>query len=87
MAVLKMSGRPTSETKGEYIERVFEILESFDYPNIVLGFDEQQVGKAMAGTINTCWLCELSEMMCSIIIWSFTFNSQILEPVKTATKH
>ncbi len=87
MRVVRLSGRPTSETKGAYIERVFEILESYDYPEMVLGFREEQVGMAMAKTIDSCWLCCLSETMCAIIIWSFTFNSQIIEPAKTATKH
>jgi hypothetical protein len=87
MAVLSVSGRPTSETKGAYIERVFELLESYDYPDLVMGFEEQQVGMAMAKTIDSCWICSLSERMCAIIIWSFTFNSQIIEPSKKATKH
>ena len=87
MAVVKLSGRPSVETKGEYIELVFELLEGYDYPDMVLGFDEQQVGRAMAATIDNCWICSLSERMCAIIIWSFTFNSQIIEPSKKATKH
>jgi hypothetical protein len=87
MRVVRLSGRPSVETKAEYIELVFELLESYDYPNMVLGFAEEQVGMAMAKTIDSCWFCSLSERMCAIIIWSFTFNSQIIEPAKTATKH
>lgn len=70
-----------------FLERVEEILESFDYPEMVMGFDELAVATSMSKTTFTFYCAGESAMMCAICIWSFTLQHQVIPAAAQATKH
>lgn len=74
-------------SKDDYMERVFEILETFDYPSMVCSYCEFDVAKSIHGVIHTMYICNESAMMCAVLIWSLTWNMQILPDVAESTKH
>lgn len=74
-------------TKPEYTEKIFEILESFHYPDLVVEFNEYQVAKCIAGTVNSSWREGLSPMMCSVLIWALTMSMQVIPLAARSVKH
>jgi hypothetical protein len=71
----------------DYTEHVMEILETFDYPAMVVSYQEEGVARTMSETIAQCYEHELSPMMCAIIIWSLTMTMKIIPEAKASTKH
>lgn len=72
---------------GEYLTEVFEILESFDYPNMIISYEPRDVAHTLFATVHDSRLNGISPMMCAIIIWSLTWNMQIIPSVKGKVKH
>lgn len=70
-----------------FLERVEEILESFDYPEMVLGFCEHCIAKSLSGTVTAFYFAGESPMMCAIVIWSFTLQQQVIPAAEHMTKH
>lgn len=62
----------------DYTNTVMELLETFDYPDLIFGFDETDVARSMSGVIARNYVGGISPMMCAIMIWSLTMNYQIL---------
>lgn len=74
-------------TTTEYLDRVTDILETFDYPNMILEFSPEPVALAIANTVAICKTLGESPMMCAIIIWSMTMTQQIIPNAQKAVKH
>jgi hypothetical protein len=65
-------------TLVEYMDKVFEILESFDYPAMVIEFDENDIVNSLMACMRSFRTRNISPMKCAIIIWALTWNYQIL---------
>ena len=74
-------------TRTEYIDKVFEVLESFDYPNLIVSYNEMDVAHTLSSTIWTCRLEGISPIMCAIIIWSLTLNLKVIPDARKLSIH
>jgi hypothetical protein len=74
-------------TKVEYFDKVFDILDTFDYPNMIATYNEYDVANTISRTIHTSRLAGISPMMCAILVWSLTLNCQIMPSVKGKVIH
>ena len=75
LRVLKM-------TPVEYVERVMEVLDTFDYSNLVSGFEPLQVAMTLFETQKLCKSLLQSPEFCAVLIWSLTMNYQILPKLR-----
>lgn len=66
----------------EYLDEVMEILESFDYPDMVLYFAPEDVARSIALMCGIMKVSGQSPMMCAIIIWSLTLKYQLMNSNK-----
>jgi hypothetical protein len=71
----------------EYQEAVFNILESFDYQYMILGYNPEHVAGTLAPMMKMNYVLDVSPMMCAILIWSFTWNFQIMPTTEMMKKH
>lgn len=74
-------------TIENYMESVLEILETFDYPALVVEYEARDVSVSIAGTVITNYIMGLSPMMTAIIIWSLTLQYQVIPDTKKMVKH
>lgn len=70
-----------------YLEKVEEILESFQYPEMILDFCPHCIARSISGTVQVFYFAGESPMMCAIVIWSMTLNEQVIPATKHMTKH
>lgn len=80
---------PTAEVAAfkSYIHDVFDILESFNYPELVLEFDPEDVAKSVGKTMSKMYYLGVSRRFCAIIIWSITMNYHIISQTEGQVKH
>lgn len=71
----------------EYQDKVLEILETFDYPALVIEYETMDVSQSLVGTILTNYIMGISPMMTAIIIWSLTLNYQVIPDTQKMVKH
>ena len=70
-----------------YMDQVFAILETFDYPGLIETYEIEQVARSMNRTINVMFNMNVSAMKCAIIIWALTMTLQVMPGAAHATKH
>lgn len=68
-----------------YQDKVFEILESFHYPEMVEFYEAECVAHTLAKTIQQCYTRDLSYRICAILIWSLTMTEKIIPESKQST--
>lgn len=71
----------------EYFDRVFDYLEYLEYPELVVEFNPTDVARSLARTIDASESIGLTYRMCALVIFSLTWNMQILPLIKESTKH
>lgn len=72
---------------SEYIETVFEILETYDYPELIVYYNPIDVADTLARTMYTSRVNGISPRMCAIIIWSLTLNMKVIPDASRQTIH
>jgi hypothetical protein len=70
-----------------YMDQVFNILESFDYPSLIETYEIEQVARSMNRTINVMFNMNVSAMKCAVIIWALTMTLQVMPGAANAVKH
>ena len=70
-----------------FLEKVEEVLESFDYPALVEPYKTEDVANSLAKTAADCYFYGESPMMTAIIIWSLTMTMQIIPDAQKAVRH
>lgn len=73
------SVRNEQMTLMEFTDKVHNELETFDYPEMVDMFAEENVAKSMSTVIVDSYRRGLSYRMCAVIIWSMTMNYQVMQ--------
>ncbi len=63
----------------EYNERVLRYLEYLEYPDLVLDFDPDDVGRAIGRTVRTFYEMGISFRMCALTIYGLTWAQQITQ--------
>lgn len=61
----------------EYTEQVLEYLEYIGYPEYVLEFSTQDVGRAIGGTCKTFFELDISVRLCALSIFGLTWENQV----------
>lgn len=76
-----------SLTKDEFFDKIFVILESYHYPELVAEFEPDQVAQSLGKIIALHFHMGVSPTYCAIVIWSLTMNYQVIPSAANATKH
>lgn len=69
-----------------YAEQVLDYLDYLGYPDYVLDFDPHEVARAMHKTQMYCFNFKVSYIMCSLIIFGMTWESQVIPLSKVVSK-
>ncbi len=70
------------ESFNEYQDKMFDVLESFNYPDMVVTYAPEDVAKTINATAMKFFVLGVSHRFCAVVIWALT-----IDKIQRMTKH
>lgn len=74
-------------TFREFANATLDVLESYGYPELILGFNVEDISNSMIGTMEAFYKLNLSPRFCALTIFGMTMHYQVIPAAKNETKH